>query len=144
MVVADGVRVRLAQHADVASIIALDHVSGRGEDVRRAVDDARCLVAEVAGAVVGFCVGGRFFGSDFLELVVVELPYRRRGVATSLIDAWEAGAQTERLFTSTNQSNEPMQRLCERRGYVRSGLIENLDAGDPEIVYYKVNDRHER
>jgi hypothetical protein len=30
-----------------------------------------------------------------------------------------------------------MQRLCERLGYVRSGWIENLDEGDPEIIYSK-------
>ena len=43
----------------------------------------------------------------------------------------------KKLFTSTNESNTPMQRLCEQLGFVRSGRIENLDEGDPEIVYFK-------
>lgn len=30
-----------------------------------------------------------------------------------------------------------MQRMCEALGFVRSGYIENLDEGDPEIVYFK-------
>jgi len=30
-----------------------------------------------------------------------------------------------------------MQRLCEHLGYVRSGWIDNLDEGDPEIIYFK-------
>jgi hypothetical protein len=30
-----------------------------------------------------------------------------------------------------------MQRLCESLGYLRSGLIENLDDGDPEVFYFK-------
>jgi len=34
-----------------------------------------------------------------------------------------------------------MKRLCERLGYVRSGFIENLDEGDPEVVYFKVKGR---
>jgi hypothetical protein len=42
-----------------------------------------------------------------------------------------------KLFTSTNVYNERMQRLCERLGYVRSGIIENLDEDDPELFYFK-------
>jgi hypothetical protein len=30
-----------------------------------------------------------------------------------------------------------MQNLCEKLGFARSGIIENLDVGDPEIVYFK-------
>jgi hypothetical protein len=30
-----------------------------------------------------------------------------------------------------------MQNLCEKLGFVRSGCIENLDEGDPEIIYFK-------
>jgi hypothetical protein len=30
-----------------------------------------------------------------------------------------------------------MQRVCDALGFVRSGRIENLDEGDPEIVYFK-------
>ena len=46
---------------------------------------------------------------------------------------WQPG----KLFTSTNASNVSMQRLCESLGYVRSGVINNLDEDDPEIVYFK-------
>jgi RimJ/RimL family protein N-acetyltransferase len=41
------------------------------------------------------------------------------------------------LFTSTNQSNIAMQRLCESCGFERSGIVENLDEGDPELIYFK-------
>jgi hypothetical protein len=44
---------------------------------------------------------------------------------------------SEKLFTSTNESNMPMQRLCEKLGFVRSGWIDNLDDGDPEIIFFK-------
>jgi ribosomal protein S18 acetylase RimI-like enzyme len=76
-----------------------------------------------------------------LELLVVEVAHRRRGVETALIEEWEKTASTRKLFTSTNESNVPMKRLRERLGYVRSGFIENLDEGDPEVVYFKVNGR---
>ena len=43
----------------------------------------------------------------------------------------------DRLFTSTNQSNGMMQGLLAKRGYIRSGTIDNLDIDDPEWVYIK-------
>lgn len=119
------------------------HPPERAEEVRRAVKDSRCLVAEIAGELVGFCIGGRFFGFDFLELLVVEAAHRRHGVGTALIEAWEKTADTVKLFTATNKSNVAMQRLCERLGYVQSGFIENLDEGDPEVIYSKVNSRRQ-
>ena len=45
--------------------------------------------------------------------------------------------RTPKLFTSTNQSNFPMQRLLATLGFDRSSFIENLDEGDPEWVYFK-------
>ena len=45
--------------------------------------------------------------------------------------------RTPKLFTSTNQSNIPMQRLLATLEFARSGFIENLDEGDPEVVYFK-------
>ena len=37
----------------------------------------------------------------------------------------------------SKQSNFPMQRLLATLGFDRSGFIENLDEGDPELVYFK-------
>lgn len=33
--------------------------------------------------------------------------------------------------------NKPMQSLLEDAGYRLSGYIDNLDFGDPELVYFK-------
>jgi hypothetical protein len=44
---------------------------------------------------------------------------------------------TEKLFTSTNLSNLPMQGIMSKLGYRPSGVIENLDPGDPELIYFK-------
>jgi GNAT superfamily N-acetyltransferase len=118
-------------------VLAVDHNEGRAEWVRRAVMGDRALVAEVRGEVVGFCVDGEFYSCAFLELIFVADDHRRRGIGTALVRAWEEQADSPKLFTSTNQSSLPMQRLCERLGYVRSGFIENLDEGDPELVYFK-------
>ena len=43
--------------------------------------------------------------------------------------------QTDRLWTSTNLSNHPMQGLLRRLGYRLSGVLHYLDPDDPELVY---------
>lgn len=45
-------------------------------------------------------------------------------------------ATSQRMFTSTNQSNLKMQSLLAKLGYEPSGVIHNLDEGDPELVYF--------
>lgn len=68
---------------------------------------------------------------------MVDPDYRRRGVGTALVRYVESSVSSRKLFTSTNKSNLPMQKLCESLGYQRSGIVENLDEGDPEIIYFK-------
>src|SRR5437763_4473704 len=102
---------------------------GNVDHIRGAINDGRCLVGQIGGDAVGFCVSGLFYGFDFLELLVVAESWRRRGIGRALVEAWEDRAASPKVFTSTNQSNLPMQRLCESLGFVRSGIIENLDEG---------------
>lgn len=108
----------------------------RAEQLRTSVASETALVAIVSGALVGYTVlDHSFFGNAFLVLLVVRADSRRKGFGTALLRAAEARAQTAKVFASTNQSNPPMQRLLESAGYQRSGVIENLDAGDPELIY---------
>jgi len=89
-------------------------------------------------AVVGFAVfGPSFFGQWFIELLVVRPEDRRRGAATALVRRCEAECPAGKMFTSTNESNAPMRRLLSGLGYERSGCIENLDEGDPELIFIK-------
>jgi GNAT superfamily N-acetyltransferase len=135
------IRVRRATEADVELVVALDTEAtsrgDRGVDLSSAQAAGRLLVAEREGQIVGFATRGRFFEYDFLELLVVRESDRRTGVATAMINAVETAAETDKLFTSTNESNAPMRRLCERLGFEPSGVIENLDEGDPELVFVK-------
>ncbi|SRR5579885_376333 len=131
-----------ATSQDFEHICALDETVRRGPARRAligtALAQARCAVARADGVVRGFVIlTQNFFGHGFVELLVVHPDFRRRGLATALMRAAELDAPTEKLFTSTNQSNEPARRLFERLGFVPSGMIENLDDGDPEIVYFK-------
>jgi ribosomal protein S18 acetylase RimI-like enzyme len=103
-----------------------------------AIQSSRCLIARTGDDLAGFAVFEQsFFGQCFISLVAVHPDHWRRGVATALIRRIEQICPTEKLFTSTNRSNTAMQALCEKLGFVESGYIENLDEGDPEIVYFK-------
>jgi hypothetical protein len=42
-----------------------------------------------------------------------------------------------KLFTSTNESNTPMRSLLREQGFEASGVIHNLDEGDPELVFFQ-------
>lgn len=79
-----------------------------------------------------------FFDQFYVRLLLVHPDFRRRGLATALMRAAELDCQTGKLFTSTNQSNLPMQQLCARLGFIKSGYVENLDVADPELIYVKL------
>ena len=131
-----------ATELDLECIRTLDRMvlgnSGRRDFLDNTIKSGQCLIARTEDAPVGFAVLNQsFYGHAFIALLIVHPEHRRRGVATALIRHIESVCPTEKLFTSTNESNEPMQRLCETLGFVRSGYIENLDAGNPEIVFFK-------
>ena len=140
---ADEIVTRAAGHGDVDAMLACDvyaqaHAS-RGEAVRAAVGQGHCQVAIRAGQVAGYVLThGEFFGYAFVSLVVVAPGQQRRGVGLRLLAAAEAACRTGKLFTSTNQSNGAAHRLFARAGVVRSGQIDHLDEGDPELVYVKL------
>jgi ribosomal protein S18 acetylase RimI-like enzyme len=99
-------------------------------------------VAEQEGTVFGFIVvDSSFFGQSFVHLICVSPRARRRGVARTLLKHAGSLRPSQKLFTSTNASNLAAQQLFERMGFVRSGVIENLDTGDPEYVYFKPQSR---
>jgi len=133
--------IRTAGQADARRIGELDRewtpILDRAGSFQRAASKGRLLVADVEGELVGYAAQGRFFGYDFLELLAVRPDKRRQGIATALIRAVEARSASGKLFTSTNRSNTPMRGLCQRLGFQRSGVVENLDNDDPELIYYK-------
>ncbi len=78
-----------------------------------------------------------FFGNAFIDLLYVASEHRRRGYGEALMRHIECIVQGDKLFTSTNLSNLRMQSLLSKLRYVLSGVIHNLDEGDPELVYFK-------
>jgi ribosomal protein S18 acetylase RimI-like enzyme len=135
---------RRATRDDEAAVLAVDAVASGGDDARRrrvreAIDAGECIVCERDGHVVGFAVlkPGHFYGRDFIDLVFVASETRRQGVGRSLMRASVAAATTPRVFTSTNQSNAPMQALLSSEGWSPSGELVGLDENDAELVFYR-------
>jgi ribosomal protein S18 acetylase RimI-like enzyme len=135
------VEVRGARSGDVEGIEAADPRASVDADRRRFIRDAvtagTVFVAVRGGdRLVGYAVlEHTFFGHGFVSMLVVDPDHRRAGVGAALMRHAEASCRSARLFTSTNRSNRPMQGLLEGLGYVRSGIVEDLDPGDPELVY---------
>lgn len=140
--------IRPAAEADAAPIAAIDTAGGSPQDAHRAALVPELLrlgmswIAEADGAAAGYViVSKRFFSRPFVELLGIDPAWRGRGVGTELMAHCEAAHDGDALFTSTNQSNAAMRALLAKAGYKPSGVIENLDPGDPELVFVKFRSR---
>lgn len=135
------IQLRNATTGDRDRIIAFDHIAQsdplRVNFIERVLGSELCLVAERDRQVIAYGVlEYTFFDNGFISMIYVASSERRLGVGSALVDALTERCKTAKLFTSTNQSNVPTQRLLERRGFTSSGIIHNLDPGDPELVYF--------
>ena len=131
-----------AKKSDIEAIISVDHVAAHDENRRRRicewVSGDSTIVAVVDDVVVGYAVlEYTFFSQGFISMLIVAEASRRKGVGTALVSHLEEICKTGKLFTSTNESNEPMQALMQSMSYEPSGVVHNLDDGDPELFYFK-------
>ena len=139
----DPVTIRPAGPADVPAIEAVDPVAvaddGRRGFIAERVAVGQTLVALEGDAVVGYLVMDHaFFGRGFVAMLCVHPARRREGIGRVLMRHAEGVCRTGRIFTSTNRSNLPMQRLLEDLGYRYSGVVDDLDPGDPELIYSRL------
>ena len=127
---------------DVENIVAVDREvisnDSRRDYIKIAVEEDRCIVVKSENKIVGFLIFDiNFFDCSFISLIIVSPKARRKGYATSLMDYFVNISPTKKVFSSTNQSNKDMQKVFIANGFVQSGVVENLDEGDPEIIYFK-------
>lgn len=134
--------VRSASIDDYEALCAIDSVAAesmaRRDQIRYWLGSACCCVAEVNNRVVAYGVLTRhFFDQPFIEMVMVGVEYRNQGLGTAIIRHFESAFTDSKLFGSTNMSNRQMQELFVRLGFRPSGYIDNLDEGDPKIIFYR-------
>lgn len=135
-------QIMLAEPIDLIELVEIDkEVIGsdsRKKDFKEAIESNRCLVAKRDSTIVGFLIyHTEFFDCSFIKLVMVHPLERNKGYAKTMMRYFEIISPTEKIFSSTNHSNIHMQNLFKSVGYVKSGFVENLDVGDPEIIYFK-------
>ena len=134
--------IRAAVEADIEALCSLDLIARqeneRREFIHREVGSGNCFVAVMNETVVGYGVlNYTFYYNGCIDMIYIDSDHRRCGAGAALLKHLESLCKTPKLFTSTNLSNLPMQSLLAKLNYVLSGVIHNLDEGDPEIVYFK-------
>ncbi|WP_280771639.1 GNAT family N-acetyltransferase [Salipaludibacillus daqingensis] len=99
----------------------------------------QCLVVKEDDIIAGFLTyDTNFFGCTFISLIIVSPSKRRKGYATLLMNDLMSIAPTEKVFSSTNRTNISMQKVFDRNGFIESGIVDNLDEGDSELIYFKL------
>lgn len=140
------VHIRVASNDDIPSLIELDSIAQRDSQRKALIADAiafeQCWVAtekDNRNSALGYGVLNQsFFEQNFVQLLVVRETARRRGVASAILRELQAQCRGTKLFTSTNSSNVPMRALLLQCGFAASGHIDNLDKGDPELIFVKL------
>ena len=132
--------IRQAQDNDVNAICAIYHIAQVEEErrqfIRKSVRDGIAFGAVSDGQIVGYSVlEHSFFARGFIAVLMVRPDRRRSGIGSALVRHVEGLCESDRIFTSTNESNLPMQALLEKLGYTRSGVVDDLDPGDPELFH---------
>jgi ribosomal protein S18 acetylase RimI-like enzyme len=104
---------------------------------------ATILVAETAGAVVGFIwyvEKGAFFRSGYVMLIGVDPALQGQGVGEILMDAAESilFETSEDVFLLVSDFNEGAQRFYRHRGYKLVGSLPGyVLPGVSELIYRK-------
>jgi ribosomal protein S18 acetylase RimI-like enzyme len=139
--------IRKAVETDIESIIAIDSIAqrelARRHFIRRSVLEENCYVhlaenGAFPAKVVGYGVlTYTFYDFGMIDMVKIAEDQQRKGFGSALMHHMESICRTDKLFTSTNESNAPMQAMLAKLGYQPSGVIFNLDPGDPELVFFK-------
>ncbi|MGO2335649.1 GNAT family N-acetyltransferase [Providencia sp.] len=129
---------RPANQNDILALCRIDSVnsSERYQEIIQWVTQDNAYLIEISDTIVAYGIfHSHFFGQNFIELLMVDQQYRRQGLALTLIENFKQLRKTPKLFTSTNQSNVATQKLLTQTGFITSGVIENLDKNDPELIY---------
>jgi len=140
------VGLRLAKKEDQSFAVALDYALSKDEHIElnreekiiKAISKKECFIILVDHSAVGFVIFDyRFFDQGWIELMIIDEKYRGKGIGRPAFDLICKQSNTNKVFTSTNNSNIPMQKALTKSGFTFAGKINGLDDGDPELFYYK-------
>lgn len=140
------ITLRTATQNDAPSVIAFDYALDKDEHINlkrdqkitKAISNKECFLILADDEAIGFVLFDyRFFDLGWIELMVIEEKNRGKGIAGQVFHLLIKQSKTKKIFTSTNNSNTPMQKALTKAGFSFAGKIDGLDEGDPELFYYK-------
>lgn len=142
------INLRTASKKDTSSVVAIDYAldkvehieQKREQKIKKAILENECYVILTASSIVGFVIFDyRFFDQGWIELIIIDEKYRGKGIAGQAFELICKQSKTNKVFTSTNNSNIPMQKALTKAGFTFAGELIGLDDGDPELFYFKKN-----
>ncbi len=121
---------------------AVDTFDPFGGNRKLEIEEGRMRVAVIEDTVVGYLSTARsgFIGHPFITYVAVAEDSRRAGIASALLEATENEFAGKRLFISTEEDNQSMLAMLDKRGYVAAGDISGLNdshSGADERFFFK-------
>lgn len=93
------------------------------------LDHTIYLVAEEEGNIMGYCGMYRVFNEGEIVNVAVAEAYRRRQVATQLLEELfleSRALDVDNFFLEVRQSNEPAIQLYKKLGFTQAGIRKNF------------------
>jgi ribosomal protein S18 acetylase RimI-like enzyme len=112
------------------------------EDLFQVWQQSRCfLVAEEQGVVLGYLSMSvlRQTWQGSMDHLAVHRPYRRRGIASMLLEGaerWARGSDLNGVIVVVQSKNDPATSLLPRRGFGFHGYIDGyFGNGDLGMVY---------
>ncbi len=128
------VAIRRGEPRDLPRLMEFDCFSG---DRINEIVERRMLVAEVDATVVGYLAWqhGGCIGKDYVNKLVVDDSYRRRGIAQALVHALSA-TLTGRIYISAGAANTAALSLINGTGWTAAGRIDGLlPLDEPELFF---------
>lgn len=108
------------------------------------IEDALCLVAEAEGGLVGYLIAERYIDVWHLMNLCVDTPWRRRGVASSLLEVYFSAATWwphRGHILEVRVSNDGARALYRKVGFVAVGIRPHYYSGDGEDAVSMWRDR---
>jgi len=109
------------------------------EVLRKKISDKEILIAESGNEIVGWFRFGYFWDNiPFMNMLIIEEDYRRKGIGRKLVHCWEEEMKMKKhkyVLTST-QSDEEAQHFYRKLGYNDAGSL-ILPGEVLEIIFIK-------
>ena len=128
------VAIRRGEPHDLPRLMEFDCFSG---DRINEIVEGRMMVAEVRATVVGYLAWqpGGCIGKDYVNKLVVDGRYRRRGIAQALTQALST-TLSGRVYISAGAANTAALSLIHGTGWTPAGRIDGLLPRDePELFF---------